>query len=295
MPLSLDLLPQFIAGGVVQGSAYVLVAVGLTLVFGVLGTANFAHGEFYMLGGFGAALAARTLGLGLIGAAAASFAGLAVIGALLEVGVFRHAMARSGPPGVMVASFGLAVALQNTALLAFGPQPVLLRSPLAGIAIALGPVVLTAQRVLVPVVALTMMTALWLLLRFSWAGRALRAAAQNGLAARICGVDPRRVALLTFAIAAAFAGAAGAMMASIYTVDPQTGATVTLKAFVVVILGGMGSIAGAAVAGLGLGVAESLVSAYLGNGLRDIFGFALVVLVLLLRPQGLFGRSAERS
>jgi branched-chain amino acid transport system permease protein len=292
---SLDLLLQFIASGVVQGSAYVLVAVGLTLVFGVLGTANFAHGEFYMLGGFGGALAASWLGLPLIGAAAASFVGLAIVGGLLDLAVFRPAMVRSGPAGVVVASFGLAVALQNTALLAFGPQPVLLRSSLGAIPVVMGPVVLTAQRVLVPVVALVMMTALGLMLRYSWAGRALRAAAQNGVAAQVCGVDPRRVALLTFAIAAAFAGAAGALMASVYTVDPQTGAAVTLKAFVVVILGGMGSVAGAAVAGLGLGIAEALVSAYLGNGLRDIFGFALVILVLLVRPQGLFGRVADRS
>ena len=295
MPPWLDLLLQFVANGVVQGSTYVLVATGLTLVFGVLGTANFAHGEFYMLGGYGGAIAAAWLGLPLLGAVALSFLGLAVIGWLLEAAAFRPAMRRSGPTGVIVASFGLAVALQNGALLAFGPQPRRLASALASMPVTLGPVILTAQRVLVTVVAVVKMVALGLVLRFTWSGRALRAAAQNGTAAQVCGVDPRLVAALTFAIGAAFAGAAGAMMASVYTVDPLTGANVTLKAFTVVIIGGMGSIAGAAVGGLGLGLAEALTAAYFGNGLRDILGFALVIVVLLVRPQGLFGRLADRS
>jgi branched-chain amino acid transport system permease protein len=295
VPPWLELLLQFTANGVVQGSTYVLVATGLTLVFGVLGTANFAHGEFYMLGGYGGAIAAAALGLPLLAAAALSFAGLALIGWLLEATAFRPAMQRSGSTGVIVASFGLAVALENGALLAFGPQPRRLQSSLASIPVEFGPVVLTAQRVLVPVVALVMMTALGLLLRYTWSGRALRAAAQSPTAAQVCGVNPRRVAALTFAIGAAFAGAAGAMMASVYTVDPLTGANVTLKAFTVVILGGMGSIAGAAVAGIGLGLAEAFTAAYFGNGLRDILGFALVIVVLLIRPQGLFGRLAERS
>lgn len=167
MPPWLDLLLQFAANGVVQGSTYMLVATGLTLVFGVLGTANFAHGDFYMLGGYGGAIAAAALGLPLLGAAALSFAGLALIGWLLEAAAFQPAMRRSGSTGVIVASFGLAVALENGALLAFGPQPRRLQSTLASIPVEFGPVVLTAQRVLVPVVALVMMTALALLLRYT--------------------------------------------------------------------------------------------------------------------------------
>ncbi|MDA8251125.1 MAG: branched-chain amino acid ABC transporter permease [Rhodospirillales bacterium] len=290
----LDVLLQFLLNGIVTGSVYVLIAVGLTLIFGILGVVNFAHGEFYMLGGYIGITATTLLGLPLLPACAVVALALAALGIAAERVVFRPLAGRD-PTSSIVASFGLAVVLQNAALLVFGAQPQLLRTPWARVPLHLGPAVITGQRALIPVVMVVLMTALGLLLRFTWTGRALRAMAQHPTLAQISGIDIRRVAVVTFAAAAALAGAAGALMSSVLLVQPTSGNLMVLKAFTVVILGGMGSVAGAVVAGLGLGIVESLVSAYLGNGLRDIVGFLVVIAVLLVRPQGLLGRVTARA
>lgn len=290
----LSLLPQFLANGVVNGASYVLVAVGLTLVFGILNVVNFAHGEFFMLGGYAAVTASAVLGWPLVPTLAVTVLCLAVFGMLAERGVFRPLGARD-PSNAIIASFGLSVMLQNAALLAFGPQPKSLKTDLASIPVQMGSVFLTGQRVLIVAVTAAIVTALFLVLRFTWTGRALRAMAQHPTVAQISGINVRVVAVITFAIAAAMAGIAGALMSSVYLVQPTTGAMLVMKAFTVVILGGMGSVGGAVLAALGLGIIEALVSGYLGNGLRDMIGFILVILMLLTRPQGLLGRSTERS
>jgi len=291
---SLSLLPQFLANGVVNGASYVLVAVGLTLVFGILNVVNFAHGEFFMLGGYAAVTASAVLGWPLVPTLIVTVVALAVFGALAERVVFRP-LGRRDPSNAIIASFGLSVMLQNAALLVFGPQPKSLKTDLAAVPVHLGPVFLTGQRVLIVGVTIAVVTVLFLVLRFTWTGRALRAMAQHPTVAQITGVNVRKVAVITFAIAAAMAGVAGALMSSVFLVQPTTGAMLVMKAFTVVILGGMGSVAGAVLAGVGLGVIEALVSGYLGNALRDMIGFILVILMLLTRPQGLLGRSTERS
>jgi branched-chain amino acid transport system permease protein len=136
---------------------------------------------------------------------------------------------------------------------------------------------------------------LYAVLRYTWTGRSLRAMAQHATVARLCGVKVERVAVVTFMVGAALAGIAGMLMSSIFLVYPIVGNMIALKAFTVVILGGMGNVAGAAAAGLLLGITESLTSGYVGNAMRDIVGFVFVILVLLFRPQGLFGKAVERS
>lgn len=291
---SLALLPQFLANGVVNGASYVLVAVGLTLVFGILNVVNFAHGEFFMLGGYAAVTASAVLGWPLVPTLIVTVVALAVFGALAERAVFRP-LGQRDPSNAIIASFGLSVMLQNAALLVFGPQPKSLKTELAAVPVHLGPVFLTGQRVLIVGVTIAVVTVLFLVLRFTWTGRALRAMAQHPTVAQITGVNVRKVAVITFAIAAAMAGVAGALMSSVFLVQPTTGAMLVMKAFTVVILGGMGSVAGAVLAGVGLGIIEALVSGYLGNALRDMIGFILVIVMLLTRPQGLLGRSTERS
>lgn len=289
----LSLLPQFLANGVVNGASYVLVAVGLTLVFGILNVVNFAHGEFFMLGGYAAVTASAVLGWPLLPTLLATVIALAAFGMLSERVVFRP-LGRDASSAI-IASFGLSVMLQNAALLAFGPQPKSLKTELAAVPVNLGSVFLTGQRVLIVLVAVAAVTVLFLVLRFTWTGRALRAMAQHPTVAQITGVNVRKVAVITFAIAAAMAGVAGALMSSVFLVQPTSGAMLVMKAFTVVILGGMGSVAGAVLAGVSLGIIESLVSGYLGNALRDMIGFVLVIVMLLTRPQGLLGRSTERS
>ncbi|MFA5662971.1 branched-chain amino acid ABC transporter permease [Castellaniella sp.] len=292
---SFNLFLQFLANGVVNGSGYVLVAVGLTLIFGILGVVNFAHGEFYMLGGYAAVTAAYFLGWGLLPTFLIVAVALGLFGILSERIVFRP-LAGKDATNAIIASFGLSVLLQNGALLVFGAQPQTLRlDGMAQTAFQIGPVFLTGQRVLIVLATLVLVSILMLVLRYTWTGRALRAMAQHPMVAQISGVHVRRVSVVTFAVGAALAGIAGGLMSAVFMVQPTSGSMLVLKAFTVVILGGMGSVGGAVTAGLLLGIIEAMVSGYLGNELRDMIGFFLVIVMLLVRPQGLFGRITERS
>jgi branched-chain amino acid transport system permease protein len=291
---TLDLFLQYLVNGIVVGSSYVLVAIGLTLVFGILNVVNFAHGEFYMLGGYAAVTAATVLHLPLVPTLLVVVACLVVIGLLAERLVFRPIGARDPINGI-IASFGLSMLLQNGALLTFGPQPQSLQLNLDDVSLQLGPVFLTGQRVLIVAVAAVAVATLLVVLRYTWTGRALRAVSQHPMVAQISGVPVRRVAVVTFATSAALAGVSGALMSSIFLVQPTSGSMLVMKAFTVVVLGGMGSVAGAVLAGLGLGITEAMVSGFVGNGARDLIGFLLVIVMLIIRPQGLLGRSTERS
>ncbi|MGL4289291.1 MAG: branched-chain amino acid ABC transporter permease [Phreatobacter sp.] len=290
----IDLFLQYLANGVVIGSTYVLVAVGLTLIFGILGVVNFAHGEFYMLGAYAGITAVTmfgvpvwlALGFVLVFSAALGFGAEAIL---------HRPMKNRDATSSIISSFGLAVALQNAALLVLGPQPQLLRTNLSNVPVEIGPVFLPLQRLLIPISMVVLITVLYLVLRYTWTGRSLRAMSQHATVARLCGVRVERVAVVTFMVGAALAGVAGLLMSSVFLVHPLIGNMIVLKAFTVVILGGMGNVAGAAAAGLLLGVAESFTSAYLANSLRDIIGFVMVIAVLLFRPQGLFGKAVERS
>ncbi|MCC7281952.1 MAG: branched-chain amino acid ABC transporter permease [Acetobacteraceae bacterium] len=294
MPPELELLLQYLANGVVTGSTYVLVAVGLTLIFGILGVVNFAHGEFYMLGAYVGIFLAAQLGVPVLPALGLVLLFAAALGVATEAVLHRPLRGRDQTASI-ISSFGLAVALQNAALLVFGPQPKLLRTDWTNVPIEIGPVFLPMQRALIPVAMVVTVLCFHLVLRYTWTGRSLRAMAQHPILAQLCGVGVGRVAVVTFMVGAMLAGAAGMLMSAVFLVHPAVGNMIVLKAFTVVILGGMGSVDGAVAAGLLLGIAESLTAAYLGNELRDVLGFVLVILALLFRPQGLFGRAVERS
>ncbi len=294
MSPELELFLQYVANGIVAGSVYVLVAIGLTLIFGILGVVNFAHGEFYMLGAYAGIVAVSTFGLSIWWALAVVLAVAAVLGVITELVLHRPLRGHDAVNSI-ISSFGLAVALQNAALLVFGPQPKLLRTDWSNVPVEIGPVFLPMQRAVIPVATAAVVICFHLVLRYTWTGRSLRAMAQHAGLARLCGVGVERVAIVTFIIASVLACVAGMLMSGVFLVHPVVGNMIGLKAFTVVILGGMGNVHGAVAAGLLLGVAEALTAAYLGNGLRDVVGFALVIVVLLLRPQGLFGRSVERS
>jgi branched-chain amino acid transport system permease protein len=292
--INLGLLAQYLANGLVVGSSYVLVAIGLTLIFGILGVVNFAHGEFYMLGAYTGILLVAILHLPLLPALLILLLGAAALGAVTER-ILHHSLQSRDATASIVASFGMSVVLQNAALLLFGPQAQILRTGLPNLPVVIGPVFLPLQRALIPVVMIVLVTALHLLLRYTWTGRSLRAMAEHRTVARLCGVSVGRVAIVTFMAGTALAAFAGVMMASVFTVNPLIGNMMVLKAFTVVILGGMGNIYGAVAAGLLLGVVESLTAAYITNGLRDFIGFFVVIAVLLSAPDGLFGIRRERS
>jgi branched-chain amino acid transport system permease protein len=291
---ALEYALQLVANGIVAGGVYGLVALGLTLVFGVLGIINFAHGEFYMLGAYAGFLLAMRAGLPFFAALPLAMAMVALGGFVAERAVFRP-LYRTAPTNSIISSFGLAVALQTAALQLFGPQPAIIRTTFAATPIAFLGVHLTLQRLLIPLIAGGLVLLFHVLVRHTWLGLALRAAAQNPAAAGLMGVDVNRIAAATFAVGSALAAAAGVLMGSVFLMQPTMGGAIVLKAFTVVILGGLGNVYGAVGAGLLLGITESLTAGYLTNDFKDIVAFLMVVLVLLFRPSGLFGQSVERA
>lgn len=282
----LTLLGQSLVNGLVLGTMYFLMAIGFTMVFGIMRVVNFAHGEFYMLGGFAvlylfgqqhwyflAALAGAALLVGLLGFA-------------VERVIFRPF--RGDDLSGMIAALGLAIVLQNTAALAFGAMPQAMPDVVTG-NLALGPVIVPASRLMVIVLSFAILALLWLFIRFSKTGRAMRAIVQDGTAATLQGMHPQRIYPIAFGIGTGLAALAGGIMAPVLTVEPFMGAIPLLKAFVVVILGGLGSVMGAVLAGLGLGIFESFVSNFYGASAADLLQFLLVIAILLVRPQGLLG------
>ena len=290
----MDLFLQLLANGLVIGAFYALSALGLTLVFGLMRVVNFAHGELYMVGGL--------LGWALTDLAGFNFfITLAVVIFALAVGGYlidRLLMARvrgQGEEPTILLTIGLSIFLTNTALLVVGTAPEKVISPFASKPLFLGPVVITQSRLMLVAISAALILAVHLLIQRTTLGRSMRATFQDSMAAQLSGIRTAHVYGFTFALGAALAGAAGMLLGSIYVAQATIGDVVSLKAFVVVILGGMGSFAGAIVGGLILGVSEAFWGGYMSSGYVDAIGFGLVIAMLLVRPYGLFGKIAERA
>lgn len=281
------LIAQATVNGLIVGLLYLLMAIGFTLVFGVMRMVNFAHGEFYMLGAFGAYFLTTTLGISFLPALAITFAGAVVFGAAVEWSIlkpFRHDELNG-----MIATIGLAMILQNLALMFFGPDPVSMPSIARG-ATRLGQIAIPTARIYVVIFALAVLCALYIFLKKSKPGRALRAVVEDFEIASIQGIRSKVYYPLGFGIGVGLAAAAGALMAPLFSVSPFVGAAPLLKAFMVVILGGLGSIPGAAVAGLALGLVESYSSLFLSTSTADMLIFLIVIVMLIVRPKGLLGQ-----
>ncbi|MGB3071659.1 MAG: branched-chain amino acid ABC transporter permease [Ottowia sp.] len=280
-------LSQILINGLVLGGMYLLVAVGFTLVFSIMRIVNFAHGEFFMLGGFAVYFGSVTMGLpyGIALLLAALAVGL--IGVGIELLVFRPF--RSDELNAMIASLGLAIIVQNVALVAFGPNPRSMDLPMEG-AVEIGDLTVPAPRLFVMASAVAVFLIFHGLMAHTRLGRALRALAQDPETARIQGIRTERMIPLAFGIGAALAATAGALMGPVFSISPFTGSAPMLKAFIVVILGGLGSIPGAALGGLLLGIFESLTGTLLGAAISDVLQMLLVIAVLMFRPWGLLGQ-----
>jgi branched-chain amino acid transport system permease protein len=285
---------QLLANGLVLGTFYALSALGLTLVFGLMRVVNFAHGELYMLGGFlGWALTSLT-GLNFFAALAAVIVALGSAGFLIDRLLVERVRGQGEEP-TMLLTIGISIFLTNTTQLIAGTTPVTVASPFLNRPFFLGPVVITQLRVVLVAICAALIVGAYLLIHKTTLGRAMRATFQDPMAAQLAGIRIGHIYGFTFALGAALAGAAGMLLGSIYVVEPTIGGDVSLKAFVVVILGGMGSFAGAIVGGLLLGITEALWGGYVATGYVDAIAFALVILMLLVRPYGLFSRRAERT
>ena len=290
----MDLFLQLMANGLVLGAFYALSALGLTLVFGLMRVVNFAHGELYVIGGlFGWALTA-VLGWNYFLALVVVVLVLGVLGYLIDQILIVRVRGQGEEPTILL-TIGLSIFIANTALLIVGTTPVTVVSPFASKPLILGPVVITQARLVLVAICAVLITAANLMIQKTTLGCAMRATFQDSMAAQLVGIRTSRIYGLTLALGAALAGAAGMLLGSIYVVEANTGAVISLKAFVVVILGGMGSFAGAVAGGLILGLSEALWGGYVSTGYVDAIGFALVIMTLLVRPYGLFSRRAERA
>ena len=284
------LIGQALTNGLIIGLLYLLMAIGFTLVFGVMRVVNFAHGEFYMLGAFLAYVCVTRLQLPFLAAVLATFAVTLVAGWIIEVLVLKGF--RGNELNGMISTIGLAMILQNGALLVFGPDPQSM-PPVAEGVVSLGPIMLPMSRLYVVAFSIAVLVLLYLFLMHSKGGRALRAVVQDTEIASAQGIRSHLMYPLGFGIGVALAAVAGALMAPVFSVSPSIGSTPLLKAFIVVILGGLGSIPGAALASLLLGVVESAANTFMSSSMSDMLLFGFVILMLIFRPSGLLGKSGR--
>jgi branched-chain amino acid transport system permease protein len=290
----MDLFLQLVANGLVLGTFYALSALGLTLVFGLMRVVNFAHGELYVIGGLLGWALTVVFGWNYFIALVVVVIVLGILGYLIDQVLIARVRGQGEEPTILL-TIGLSIFIANTALLIVGTTPVTVASPFASKPLFLGPVVITQARLVLVVICAALIAAANLLIQKTTLGRAMRATFQDPMAAQLVGIRTPRIYGFTFALGAILAGAAGMLLGSIYVVEASTGGIISLKAFVVVILGGMGSFAGAVAGGLILGLTEALWGGYVSTGYVDAIGFALVIVTLLIRPYGLFSRRAERA
>lgn len=284
------LIGQALTNGLIIGLLYLLMAIGFTLVFGVMRVVNFAHGEFYMLGAFVAYVCVTRFQLPFLAAVLATFIATLVVGWLIEVVVLKGF--RGNELNGMISTIGLGMILQNGALLLFGPDPQSM-PPVAEGVVSLGPIMLPMSRLYVVAFSIAVLALLYLFLMHSKGGRALRAVVQDTEIASAQGIRSHLMYPLGFGIGVALAAVAGALMAPVFSVSPSIGSTPLLKAFIVVILGGLGSIPGAALASLLLGVVESGANTFMSSAMSDMLLFGFVILMLIFRPSGLLGKSGR--
>jgi branched-chain amino acid transport system permease protein len=283
-------LVQQIVNGLVLGSTYTLIALGLTMIYGILGIVNWAHGELYMLGAFVGLYLVVTLKLpffiGLIGAMAI----MALFGMALERLVFRPL--RSAPEmNMIIGTLGISIFLMNASIVLFSPNPVRFPTEYSSQYLSFLGISITVQRLLVFVVAIVLIASLNYLIKNTSIGKAMRACEQNPDAARLMGISIDRISLITCAIGAALAAAAGTLVGPIFLVSPSMGLAAISKIFAVVILGGMGNVEGAIWASFILGLAESLTAGFLSSYYKDIVTFLILITVLVIKPQGIFGNN----
>lgn len=293
--LAIDLL----VNGLIFGLFYALMAVGLAMIFGVLKVVNFAHGEFYMVGSYAYVLISLKLGVSPWIALPVAAAAGAAIGWLVERTLMRPLYSGYSSWGIMkdeyavVVTFGLSLLLINLVDKIVGPYPIRGPELIETTRFSIGPIMLNGQKLIAAGISLAILTGLALFIKKSLWGRQIQAVAQNRLGASLAGIDATRTTSMIFAIAGLLAALSGALLAPVINPSPDVGAFPAIKSYVIVVLGGMGSIWGAMIAALFLGVFEAFFAVYVSYAYRDAFGLLLLILVLIFRPQGLFGEKGR--
>lgn len=278
---------QILVNGLTAGAFYVLMALGFTLIFGILRLVNFAHGEFYMLGAFVVYHLTQQLGVNYFAAVAISAIGVGVVGIAIEKTVF--APLRGRELSMLMSALGLQIALQGVMAVIEGVDALSIPAPVKGV-LKTEWIAFPYERLLVVGVTAVVLVVFYLLIKHTSLGRSLRAVAQDGEAARMQGIPVNRVFGLAFGIGCALAAIGGALIAPVFSLHVYMGQAALLKAFIVVILGGLGSVPGAVVGGLILGIGESAFATLFGSLTADILGFLFIMGILLWKPTGLLGR-----
>ena len=289
--LSSVILIPAILNGLMTGAVYALVALGLTLIYGVLHIINFAHGALLTAAMFAAFFAHQLLGLDPYLAALL----LTPLFYLLGYGLQRFVIgpaAHGEDRNILLVTLGLAVVIENALLYAFRADTRTINLRYAFDVVEIGPAFLALPRVIAFVVVIAVAIGLWLVMQWTDTGKAIRAVAKEKLGAELSGIDVAHIYAVTFGLGTACLAIAACLLIPTYYVNPHAGNAFVLIAFTIVVLGGMGSVSGALVGGLFVGVVESLSGLYLGKSLGQVGIFAMFILVLLVRPSGMFGERA---
>lgn len=288
------ILVQLVISGVLLGGIYALVSVGLTLIFGVSRIKNFAHGDLVMMGMYLTYVLARWTGFDPYIVSPLVTAAMFVFGLIVSSLIIRPIQ---GAPQVaqIFATVGLSLVLENVALMIFGADFLTTRSAVSDNVLRFSGIALPAALLTAFCVAMVMIALLTLFLRMTFLGKAMRAVAQDRRAASLMSIDVRRIDRVTFGLGAGCAGLAGALLAPLFPVFPTIGVNLVLISFVVVILGGLGSVEGALLGGLAIGLIETLSGFFIGSEMRQITYFLVFIVVLLVRPAGLFGHRGSET
>ena len=274
--------------GLVIGAIYALAALGVSLVVGIMNVINFAHGELYILAGYFSYLFANALGMNFVLAMILAVALVFLLGVLIESTLIRPTYGNDMYS--LILTFILSIVLQNAYLLIFGPYPNKPPNWVGGSTLILGSFYYGNQRLAALIAGSAVITLVFLVIKKTWFGRIIRATSQDREMAELNGVNTKRLNMLSFGLGCALAAAAGVILSPIFPVTPTAGVPVALTAFVVVVLGGMGSLWGCVIGGLIIGLVENFGAAYISTGYKQVFSFIILILVLLSRPSGLFGR-----
>ena len=292
----IKMIIQQLINGLMLGSTYSLVAIGYTLIFGVLGVLHFAHGEVLMAGAFMGLYIILWSGLPLYISLPLTMIGTGILGLVIEFLAIRP-LRKDFHLAPLLSTIGVTIILQNLAVKIFGGYGTKFPDPIATANIKFGPYMISSAKLVILAISLSLMGILYLVIARTKLGKAMRAVAESHLTAGFLGVNVERTVLLTFGIASALAGAAGVMVGiSFHAISPFIGLTFALKGLVVMLLGGLGNVVGAMIGGLILGMAEvvSIVLVPPEINLQDVFSFGIMILILIFKPSGLFGTRVQQ-
>ena len=289
---------SYLLNGISLGSVYAIIALGYTMVYGIAKMLNFAHGDVIMIGAYVALTCMTTSGLPPVASVLAAVVACTALGVLIERVAYKPLRNAASPLAVLITAIGVSYLLQNLALLIFGPNNQSFQTVVSwsGLSLAGGKLNISGETIVTIIACIVIMVVLMLFIRKSKAGQAMRAVSEDKGAAQLMGINVNGTIALTFAIGSALAAIAGVLLCSAYpSLSPYTGAMPGIKAFVAAVFGGIGSIPGAFIGGILLGVIEILARAYISSQMADAIVFAVLIIVLLVKPTGILGKNIQEK